>query len=230
MALQYRYLKDYLAAVKRRFYVDPDAFGSGDQIYSEAERVDDLNTAREEIASELLCSATRGSFTTVAGTTVYDLTSMSTRLILVDNVFYATTKLERNMLRADDQWARSLTDTATPEYYYIDEAQQRIHLTPSPDAVGTVRVYYYQIPQKLTSFASSETTIPIQYRHLPELYALWRGYEKVPNGASKAVYYMKLWDTGLAKAKNHVKNGQMRGGRKKLRFRGYGLRNTTDWE
>lgn len=230
MALQYRYLKDYLNAIKRRFYVDSDAIQTDELAYPEQDRIADINTAREEIAAELLCSATRGSFATTAGTIVYDLTAMSTRLIQVDNIYYATTKLERNVLRKDDQWGRSLTDRGTPEYYYVDEAQKYCHLLPTPDTAATCHVFYYQIPTALTGLSSTETTIPIQYRHLPELYALWRAYEKVPNAASKAMYYMKRYEVELEKAKNRTKNGQLRGARKRLRFVGYGIRNTTDWE
>lgn len=230
MAIQYRSLRDYLGAIQRRFFVDPDASVSPEMVYSEQERIDDINACREEIAADLLCSATRGSFTTVAGTHVYDLTTMASRLVQVDAVYYGTTCLTRNVIRKDDQWGRSLADNATPEQYYVDEAQHYIHLMPPPAAVGTTYVYYYQIPAKLTGVSSTETTIPVAYRHIPELYALWHGYEKVPGAASKAMYYLKQYDAAMAKAKNKTKNGQLRGARKRLRFLGYGVRNTSDWE
>jgi len=230
MAMQYRSLKDYLAAVKRRFFIDPEAAVSAEVIYSEQDRVDDINTCREEIAADLLCSATRSSFVTVAGTQVYDLTTMASRLIQVDNVYYGTTGLTRNIIRKDDQYGRSLTDNATPEYYYVDEAQHYIHLMPPPPAAATVYVYHYQIPSKLTGLATTETVIPVQYRHIPELYALWRGYEKVPGAASKTMYYLKRYEDEMKQAKGKVKNGQLRGARKRIRFLGYGVRNTSDWE
>ncbi len=230
MSIQYRSINDYLAAVKRRFYVDPALFSNSELIYSEKDRIDDINTAREEIASDLLCSATRSSFVTIAGTQVYDLTAMNSKLIQVDNVYYGTTGLTRNIIRKDDQWGRSLADNATPEYYYVDEAQHYIHLMPPPPVAATVYVYNYQIPSKLTGVATTETVIPIQHRHIPELYALWRGYERVPGAASKTMYYMKRYETELAQAKGKVKNGQLRGARKRIRFLGYGIRNTSDWK
>lgn len=228
MASLYTNLAGYLAGVKREFVLDNAS--TPYTIYPEADRIAEINEAREEISMETLCIPTRNTVTTIVGTQSYDLTSRNSKLVYVDFVTYGTKKLEGLYNRDDYYFIRTLTENATPENFYVDEGNKYLYLSPPPSAATTCYVYSFSVPSILVSgSATAESEIPVPYRKAVVSYALWKGYSRdgIVDGLTKADYYKKQFYEEMARAKARKKVGRVRGKQARITFESYGLRDTS---
>lgn len=199
MAIKYRYLKDYLSAIRRSFVVDRDQFGSAELIFSEADRIEAINEARNVIAVELLCIPSSNTVTLVTGTKYYDLTSRNSRLVYVDEVYHASRKLYRTNNYADILPGAS---NSTPLTYYIDPQNHYIWLQPPPSTVKTLSCRTFSLPTEFTG-ANDAETIPNQFREMVVQYTLSKGFERddIKDGLAKSQFYRKQFEDNLNRAK-----------------------------
>jgi len=138
--------------VKRQF---------GDDVGAQIDDSDVLrwcNDAQKEIALQNKLMQTISSSSTVIDTYEYTL---PTDLLALRAVRYNKVKLTMTTMDELDTIVKDRSsESGTPGYYYT--FADTLTLWPVPDAVGTLEVYYTQVPTELTSDASS-LTLPAQY-------------------------------------------------------------------
>ncbi len=183
MAGLYQTCADYLEAIKREFVLDEAA--TPYTVWPNADRIGAINEARNIIAAEMFCLPTTNTITTIAGTAAYDLaTSRSTKLVYVDEVYYASRKLYRTTNYGDIVPG---TANGTPLAYYVDPQNKYLYLSPPPATVKTVLCRTFSEPSEMTAGGDAEV-IPHQFRDMVVSYALAKGFDRdgISDGVSRS--------------------------------------------
>lgn len=197
MSLLYTTCTDYLEAIKREFVLDTAA--TPYTIWPNSDRIGSINEGRNILAAELLCLPTTNTITTIAGTVAYDLSTRSSRLVYVEEVWYATHKVFRTSSFGDIIPGAS---SGTPYVYYIDAQNKYIHFQPPPSTAKTVTCRTYVLPAEFTAGGDSET-LPQPVRDLVVSYALAKGFERdgIADGVNRSNYYKQEFQEGIKRAK-----------------------------
>lgn len=157
---------------------------TNDTFFSQAEIFRHLFAAELELSQR--CQTIRNVYTasTVAGTQEY---AYPTTAMSIKRITYAGTKLSPITFREDDAITLSSSTTTargTPAYYFLWDAS--IFLRPVPDAVGTLKIFTYDVPAAITS--SSTLSTPDRYHHYLIDFVLWRMALKDSKTALAAEY------------------------------------------
>lgn len=132
----------------------------GNNFYADAEILDLLYEVEVEMAKfALTIEAVDSSTSTVAGTRSY---SVPTRCIAIKRLTYNGQKLTPISFDDDDDltyFDEDDTTQGTP-YYYIHH-NDTVYLRSIPDAVQTLKFYYYKAPTVITTSDTIET--PARY-------------------------------------------------------------------
>lgn len=177
-------------AARRKYNSDGDSFWNTDEIMGliyEGE----LEMARESINIEKTYTTS-----SVIGQHSY---SQPTNSISIKRIEYDGAKLERITFREDDTITNlksTITATGTPIYYY--EWSGLIYLRPTPDAVKTIKIFSYDMPQAVSSSTTLE--VPVQFHRDLVNYVVKEMALKDQNYNS-ADRYQAMWDKALVKVK-----------------------------
>ena len=166
----------------------------GDTFYSQSELLRHMFAAQMELATEAKIIRRVYTASTVASTQEYakPSNSHSIKRITYDNVKLAPiTMVEDDALK----FGSTSTITGTPAYYY--EWGDSIFLEPTPAAVGTLKIYSYDMPQTVT--ATSTLDAPERYHHGISIYLLWQMAFKDKN-FQMADRYEGRWKAFVMKA------------------------------
>lgn len=120
-----------------------------------------INDGAEDIARVTESLLATGTISAVAGTQTYSLASLTPSPIRIHRIEYQrtgeTTKypLEaRDFSVMDDTWGLSQsTHSGTPAYWtaWGFHPSMTLYLYPTPNAAGTIRLFYYRLPTRRSS-------------------------------------------------------------------------------
>lgn len=166
----------------------------GDTFYSQSELLRHIYAAQTELATESKCIRRIYTAATVANTQEYDRPTNSNS---IKRVTYDGVKLAPITMVEDDalKFGSTSTITGTPAYYY--EWGDSIFLEPTPAAVGTLKIFSYDLPQTVT--ATSTLDVPERYHHGISIYLLWQMAFKDKN-FQIADRYESRWKAFVMKA------------------------------
>lgn len=236
MSVTYEDIHDYMDAIVDEFPHDDTA--TPYTVWPLTARVRAINEARERIAEYTETIPMVDSFTTAAGTYQYDI---NTNMYVVDRVELKDgSELTKLIGNRDGMWSRSLSDTATPTYYYVEEDGMHMDLIPPPSGIATVYVYGKALPDAMTwtnvgatlATTSKELQIPVHLRKHVVTWALAKGYDRdgIVDGKARADGYKKQFfdEMKVAVAKN--KQNRFRGTTSRLNVNGYNPRDSKGYK
>ena len=146
--------QEFVTATRRKYN------SVGSTFYADAEVLDLLYQVEMELATfALTIEATDTSTSTVVGTRSY---SLPTRAIAIKRLTYDDQKLKKISFREDDAltlWDEGTSTTGTPYFYEL--FADSIYLRPVPDAVKTLKFYYFKEPAVITIAETIES--PTRY-------------------------------------------------------------------
>jgi hypothetical protein len=169
-------------------------------LFSDSELYTVIWSAQLELAQESLCIRKVYTTPTVASQQEY---AKPTNAISIKRITYEGQKLFKITDREDDALTlnnQTVTATGTPMYYW--EWDAAIELRPVPGAVGTLKIYTYDLPQTVT--ASTVIDVPLRYHPKLANYMLAYMAEKDKNFQA-AGNYRQLWMKDLQDAKRYEK-------------------------
>ena len=167
----------------------------GDTFYSQSEIFRHIFNAQMELARETNCIRNVYTTSTAIGTQEYD---KPTNCLSIKRVSFNGVKLIPIDMREDDALTgnnAATTATGTPVYYF--EWDDSIYLRPVPDAVGTLKIFSFDMPQEVS--ATSTLDVPERYHHDIADYILARMALKDKN-TNLHQYYKALWNEAKDKA------------------------------
>lgn len=168
----------------------------GDTFYSQAEIFRHIFNAEMELVRETNCIRLVYTTSTVAGTQEY---AKPTNSLSIKRITYDGAKISPINMREDDALTgnnSSTTAQGTPVYYF--EWGSNIYLRPVPDAVGTLTIYSFDMPQTVS--AASVLDVPERYHHDIANYVLAMMALKDRNREMHQLY-IGLWQGKLASAR-----------------------------
>jgi hypothetical protein len=122
----------------------------------------------EDIAREAECLLATGTIAAVAGTQTYACSSLVPSPIRIHRIEFQrsgdSTKypLEyKDFLVMDDIWSTSQAQSqGTPVYWtgWGFFPSLTLYLYPTPSAAGTIRLFYYRLPTRLSNSGSADST------------------------------------------------------------------------
>ncbi len=160
--------------------------------WSDAELNTWINNAGHDIAFRTKCLRTNGTFTSVADTASYNLTTQFPKILTINEVYYYTDgttwqKLDptsRTRLDAEHPGWQSV-ESGTPYEYWWDREENTIYLyvPPSSDQAGTdyVKLYYCYDYTDMSS-DSTESGLPDRLHFAQVDYVVATGYETRGHG------------------------------------------------
>ncbi len=169
-------------------------------LFSDSELYTVIWSAQLELAQESLCIRRVYTAPTVASQQEY---AKPTNAISIKRITYEGQKVFKITDREDDSLTlnnQTTTATGTPQYYW--EWDTNIELRPVPDAIGTLKIYTYDIPQTVT--ASTVLDVPLRYHAKLADYMLAYMAEKDKNFQA-AGNYRQLWLKDVQDAKRYEK-------------------------
>jgi hypothetical protein len=163
----------------------------GDTFFSQAEIFRHIYQAEMELATKSGCIKTVYTASTVAATQEY---SRPTNAIVLKRLTYEGTKLAPITLRQGD------ADTATgaPTSYF--EWGSSFYLRPTPDAVGTLKIFTVDKPQTVS--VGSVLDVPDRYHYAIADYVGWRIALK-DRALALAREYKAAWERAVVDAVVH---------------------------
>jgi len=169
-------------------------------LFSDSELYTVIWSAQLELALESFCIRKVYTTPTVVSQQEY---AKPTNAISIKRVTYEGQKLFKITDREDDALTlnnQTVTASGTPQYYW--EWDTNIELRPLPAAVGTLKIYTYDIPQTV----SASTTLDVPTRYHPRLANFMLAYmsEKDKNFQAASTY-RQLWMKDLQDAKRYEK-------------------------
>lgn len=169
---------------------------SSDGFFTDTEMYTYMYDAAMQLARETKCI--RNVYTTSTVVDQHEYTRPS-RAIAIKRITYEGSKLTKTSDRVDDAMTlnqQETTSTGTPQYYW--EWSTTLLLRPVPAAVGTIKIYSYDMPDVVS--ASSTFDVPTRYHLDMSLFLLAKIAAKDKNfGAAGA--YQVAWE----KAKTDIK-------------------------
>lgn len=156
-----------------------------------------------ELAKLLQCTETNSSTTsTVVGTREYAQPTNIINIYRVTWDSFPLTKINVNEVDIVEGAAYAYTGSqGSPLYYYED--RNYIGLSPIPNAIKTLKVYYTAEPAEITS-SSTAFTIPAIFGFYLSDYCLYRMYIKDAD-AERARFHLDRWNEYLLKAQSEYK-------------------------
>jgi len=169
-------------------------------LFSDDELYTVIFSAQLELALESLCIRNVYTTPTVAAQQEY---AKPTNAISLKRVTYEGQKLFKVTDREDDSLTlnnQTTTAQGTPQYYW--EWDTAIELRPVPAAVGTLKLYTYDMPATVS--AASTLSVPVRYHPKLANYMLAYMADKDKNFQA-ANQYRQLWMKDLQDAKRYEK-------------------------
>jgi hypothetical protein len=160
----------------------------GDSFFGDTEIYNLIWRAEQYLALETQCLTGSASTSTVIGQREY---TMPTTCVAIKRVTWNGRKLEASDFVDDDVltgYVEDTTETGTPLYY--QQWGTTVYLRPTPNAVDTLKMYYYAKPSQVT--ASSTLDVPEQYQLYIIDFILYHMFSKDTNDRLSS-YHLSLW-------------------------------------
>lgn len=167
-----------------------------DTFFSDAELYTGVYDAQIQLALETNCIRNVYSTSTAVGQQEYTRPSNA---ISIKRITYNGLKLVKISDREDDQltiFNQATTATGTPCYYW--EWSTTLLLRPTPDAIGTLKIYSYDMPQVVA--AGGTIDVPSRYHTYLANYLLARMCLKDKNFTA-ASQFSQLWEKNITDVK-----------------------------
>jgi len=177
---------------RQRYNATADNFFSDTELYSY------MYDAQMQLARETKCIKAVYSSSTVASQNEYDKPSRS---VSIKRVTYGGKKLVKINDKLDDYLTggdQDTTSTGEPQYYW--DWGTTIHLRPTPDAIGTLKIYSFDVPD--TVLATGTFNVPLRYHLDLADFVLFMMALKDKNFDVAAIYE-RSWQTKLSNAKRY---------------------------
>ncbi len=168
----------------------------GDTFFAADELYDLIWQAQQELAIETNCIEETQTTSTVISQHEY---AKPTNAISIRRVTWNGMALIPIGFMEDDAvtgFSAATTDSGTPTYYY--EWESSLFLRPTPNAVQTLKVWFYARPQQVT--AVSTLDVAEEYQLMIKDYLLQHMFGK--DGKDQmAQFHLNKWEASLAKVK-----------------------------
>ncbi len=167
-----------------------------DQFFGDTELYKHIWAAQTILAKE--CKAVENTYTTPTVASQQEYT-YPTNSIAIKRITYNGQRLTKIKIRDDDVltgFNAATAATGTPTHYFLFD--RVIYLRPVPDAVYTLKIFSFDMPQEVSS--TSTLDVPSEF-HLDLVnYLLWRMAAKDQNFES-ATHYKEEWNEAVARCK-----------------------------
>lgn len=165
-----------------------------------------LNHAQRQFILDTHCLKTDCSFTTVADTSMYDLSesSLSTFLDIAQVYYYIDTNTYDRLesVNRDRLMYERGTEgvTSVPAYFCYEDRTIEFECDTTADL--TVKIFYYYITSETAlTLDASTLTIPLNFQQALVDYVCWKFCEADSANGDKVIYFKNLYLESVIKAK-----------------------------
>ena len=164
----------------------------GDSFFGDTEIYNLIWRAEQQLAMQTKCIQGSASTSTVIGQREY---TMPTTCMSIKRVTWSGRKLEPSVFVDDDVltgYVEDTTETGTPLYY--QQWGTTVYLRPTPNAVDTLKMYYFAKPAQVT--ASSTLEIQEEYQLYIVDFILYHMFSKDTNDRLSS-YHLQIWNESV---------------------------------